>query len=198
MAVVGLKQVTLALLDDTGAILAGTSGLSTNGTFPITNDMLGTKTANITNISSAPTLIYGNDGQVDASIAKGTPSVAFDFNNLPAAVKNKVLGRVNDSKGGYTQGKVPKIAVLIQTTEIGTLDAQYIGFAAGKMNETALNLQTNTATEVRVDDALTFTAFSVSKWGGQAIKFFDGGDAQFTEATMMSDVFTGYTVPSAG
>jgi len=198
MATKGLKMVTLALLDDSGVILKGTAGLSTDGTFPITNEMLGTKTANITNVSSAPTMIYGNDGQVDADIAKGTPSVAFDFNGLPFDIKQKLLGRVNDTKGGYTQGAVPKVAALIQTTTIGSASPQYIGFAAGKMNETALNLQTNTNAVVRVDDALTFTAFSVSRWGGEAIKFYDGGDTKFTEAAMLADVFNGYTAPTTG
>ncbi|WP_195928029.1 phage tail protein [Lactococcus lactis] len=198
MATKGLKMVTLALLDDTGAIVKGADGLSTDGTFPITDEMLGTKTANITNVSSAPTMIYGNDGQVDADIAKGTPSVAFDFNGLPFDIKQKLLGRVNDTKGGYTQGAVPKVAALIQTTTIGSASPQYIGFAAGKMNETALNLQTNTNAVVRVDDALTFTAFSVSRWDGEAIKFYDGGDAKFTEAAMLADVFNGYTAPSSG
>lgn len=197
MATKGLKMVTLALLDDDGAIVKGTNGLSENGVFPITNEMLGTKTANITNVSSAPTMIYGNDGQVDADIAKGTPSVAFDFNNLPVAIKNKLLGRVNDGKGGYTQGLVPKVSALIQTTTIGTGHPQYIGFAAGKMNETALNLQTNTNATVRVDDALTFTAFSVSRWDGEAIKFFDGGDENFNESDMMADVFSGYASTTA-
>ncbi|MEL0453865.1 phage tail protein [Lactococcus lactis subsp. lactis] len=198
MATKGLKMVTLALLDDTGAIVKGADGLSTDGTFPITDEMLGTKTANITNVSSAPTMIYGNDGQVDADIAKGTPSVAFDFNGLPFDIKQKLLGRVNDTKGGYTQGTVPKVAALIQTTTIGSASPQYIGFAAGKMNETALNLQTNTNAVVRVDDALTFTAFSVSRWDGEAIKFYDGGDAKFTEAAMLADVFNGYNAPSSG
>ena len=120
MATKGLKMVTLALLDDSGAIVKGTAGLSTDGTFPITDEMLGTKTANITNVSSAPTMIYGNDGQVDADIAKGTPSVAFEFNGLPFDIKQKLLGRVNDTKGGYAQGTVPKVAALIQTTTIGS------------------------------------------------------------------------------
>ena len=150
MATKGLKMVTLALLDEKGVIVKGDTGLSTNGVFPITDEMLGTKTANITNLSSAPTMIYGNDGQVDADIAKGTPSVAFAFNGLPVAVKNKLRGRVNDTKGGYTQGSIPKVAVLIQTTTIGTAKPQYVAFAAGKMNETAMNLQTNTNEVVRV------------------------------------------------
>lgn len=192
MATKGLKMVTLALLDEKGVIVKGDTGLSKNGVFPITDEMLGTKTANITNLSSAPTMIYGNDGQVDADIAKGTPSVAFAFNGLPVDIKNKLLGRVNDTKGGYTQGSIPKVAVLIQTTTIGTAKPQYVAFAAGKMNETAMNLQTNTNAVVRVDDALTFTAFSVSRWGGEAVKFFDGGDSKFNEDVMMKDVFNGY------
>ena len=61
-----------------------------------------------------------------------------------------------------------------------------------KKKSVALNLQTNTNAVVRVDDALTFTAFSVSRWGGEAIKFYDGGDAKFTEAAMLADVFNGY------
>ena len=197
MAVVGLKLVTLALLDDKNQVVTGNAGLSENGLFPITNDMLGTKEANISNITSSPTMIYGNDSQTDASIAKGTPSVAFDFNSLPAAVKNKILGRVNDGKGGYTQGKMPHVAALIQTTEISSLNAQYIGFASGVMNETAQNLQTNTNAESRVDDALTYTAFGVSRWNGEAIKFYDGGDANFSEDGMYAEVFAGYT-PATG
>lgn len=196
MATKGIELVTVALLDDAGKILTGTSGLSTNGIYPITNEVFGTKTANITNLSSAPTPIYGNNGQVDADIAKGTPSVALDFNGLPIEIKNKLLGRVNDTKGGYVQGKVPKVAVLIQTTTTGTESPQYIGFASGKMNEAAMNLQTNTNAVVRADDALTYTPLSVSRWNGQAVKFFDGGDAKFTEDAMMSDVFDGY--PATG
>lgn len=192
MATKGLKMVTLGLLDSNGNLLKGEEGLSENGLFPITDEMLGTKTANITNVSSAPAMIYGNDGQVDADIAKGTPSVAFDFNGLPFDVKQKILGRKNDGKGGYVQGEAPKVAALVQTTTIGTAAAQYIGFASGKMNETALNLQTNTNAVVRVDDALTYTAFSVSRWDGEAIKFFDGADENFTEEGMFADVFTGY------
>ncbi len=192
MATKGLRMVTLGLLDKEGVLIKGEEGLSENGIFPITDEMLGTKTANITNVSSAPAMIYGNDGQVDADIAKGTPSVAFDFNGLPFEIKQKILGRTNDGKGGYTQGEAPKVAALIQTTTIGTASPQYIGFASGKMNEAALNLQTNTNAVVRVDDALTFTGFSVSRWNGQAIKFFDGGDESFVEENMLADVFNGY------
>ncbi|WKF73659.1 phage tail protein [Lactococcus lactis] len=192
MATKGLKMVTLGLLDKDGVLVKGDSGLSENGIFQITDEMLGTKTANITNVSSAPAMIYGNDGQVDADIAKGTPSIAFDFNGLPFEVKQKILGRENDGKGGYTQGEAPKVAALVQTTTIGTATPQYIGFGSGKMNETALNLQTNTNAVVRVDDALTYTGFSVSRWNGEAIKFFDGGDEKFKEEDMLADVFNGY------
>ena len=192
MALVGIKLVTLALLGDDDTILTGENGLSENGLYPVTTEVLGTKSANITNISGTPTAIYGNDAQVDADIPGGTPSVALDFNGLPVAVKYKALGRVNDGKGGYVQGNVPRVAMLIKTTEVKSGNPQYIAFAKGVMNETALNLQTNTNAVTRVDDAPTYTAFGVTRWDDEAIKFFDGGDKNFTEEGMKADVFNGY------
>lgn len=198
MAVKGIKLVTLAIVGDNGKILTGDKGLSTDGIFPVTTELLGTKTANITNISGSPVMIYGNDSQVDADIPAGTPSVALDFNGLPAAIKHKIIGRVNDGKGGYIQGTPPKVAMLIETTGIGNGGkSQYIGFAKGVLNEAAMNLQTSTNTVTRSDDSPTYTAFGVSRWNDQAIKFFDGADDKFDKSAMLADVFNGYlSVPS--
>lgn len=199
MATKGIKLVTLGLIGDDGKLLTGEAGLSTNGIYPVTTEVLGTKSANISNISGTPVQIYGNDTQVDADIPKGTPSVALDFNGLPAVIKHKILGRINDGKGGYTQGTPPKVAMLIETTSVGNGGTpQYIGFAKGILNEAAMNLQTSTNTITRVDDSPTYTAFGVSRWGNEAIKFFEGGDANFTKENMMADVFNGYTAPTTG
>lgn len=192
MAIKGIKLVTLGLVDDEGVLIKGAQGLSADGTYPVTTEVLGTKTANITNISGTPTAIYGNDAQVDADIPKGTPSVALNFNGLPVGIKQKILGRVNDGKGGYIQGKAPKVAMLIQTTSVSDSSAQYIGFAKGVLNEASMNLQTSTNSVTRVEDAPTYTAFGVSRWNDEAIKFFDGADSKFTVENMMADVFKGY------
>lgn len=198
MAVKGIKLVTLGLIGDDGKLLTGTNGLSATGTYPVTTEVLGTKTANISNLSGSPVPIYGNNTQVDADIPNGTPSVQLDFNGLPLAIKQKILGGVNDGKGGYIQGTAPKVAMLIQTTSIGNGGAdQYVAFAKGVMNEAAMNLQTSTNNVTRVDDSPTFTAFGVTRWNDKAVKFFDGADAKFDASAMMADVFPTAT-PSGG
>ncbi|WP_219335301.1 phage tail protein, partial [Oenococcus oeni] len=59
MATVGLKLVQFGLIDDTGKIVAGTSGLSTSGLYQVDDGVISAKTANITGIEVAPTQIYG-------------------------------------------------------------------------------------------------------------------------------------------
>ena len=94
MATVGLKLVTLALKDsETGKILTGEDGLSENGLLPITTQMWGTKTANITNIQEAGSIQYGNNVGVFVSTPKGSPQVALDFNKLPFEVTQ--IGRAH-------------------------------------------------------------------------------------------------------
>jgi len=48
MAIVGLKMVTVALVDDNQKIIKGSEGLSETGLVEIDDSMFGTKTANIT------------------------------------------------------------------------------------------------------------------------------------------------------
>lgn len=50
MAIVGLKMVTLALVDDNQKLIKGAEGLSESGIIEIDDKMWGSKTANITNL----------------------------------------------------------------------------------------------------------------------------------------------------
>ena len=82
MAIVGLKMVTLALVNPkTQQIITGEQGLSTNGILEVDSSMLGTKTANISNMEGQATKISGNNAVQDVLIAPGSPTVALDFNN---------------------------------------------------------------------------------------------------------------------
>ena len=82
MAIVGLKMVTLALVDaKTQQIIKDDQGLSTSGILEVDSSMLGTKTANISNMEGQATKISGNNGVQDVLIAPGSPTVALDFNN---------------------------------------------------------------------------------------------------------------------
>jgi phi13 family phage major tail protein len=196
MALIGLQKVTFGLLDSNNKLLTGTSGLSTNGLFEVTNDMLGTKQANISNLAGSVTAIYGNNGQTGASAGSPTPSVAFSFNALPFAIKEKILGRVKETGAvGYSQlasTNIPHVAVLIHTNDFGDGSDTYYGFNAGIFTETAQNIGTNTNTDNIVTDDLTYTARSTDNWNGKNIKFYNSADTDFSLDTMLAEVFTGY------
>lgn len=192
MATIGIKLVTLALIDKNFKIIAGEDGLSENGLYEVTDQELGTKTANITGIEGTPTVIYGNNTSVDVSTPSGQTKVAFDFNNLNEIVKQKILGRISDGKGGYlpTTNK-PNVAALIKAPVVGTTQMVYYAFANGQMTEESHNLQTSTNAEQRSDDALVYNALAVPQWNGQSIKFFAEAFNGFDAAAMYKDVFGG-------
>ena len=199
MAIAGLKLITLALRDkETGQLLKGDAGLSADGLFPVTTTMLGSKSANITNISVAGTPVYGNNTKVDQTQAKGEPSVALDFNDLPFDIKQKLLGRISDGKGGFQQGDRPRVAMTIETQTLNRKNSIWFGFANGEVQETAANLQTDTNNEVRVGDALTFTSFGVEAWNNETMKVYSDVDDKFDKAAMQADVFgtAGTATPS--
>lgn len=190
MSQVGLKLVTLGLKDkSTGKPLIGKDGLSESGLYPVTTKMLGTKTANITNIAAAGTAVYGNNAKVDQTQTKGEPSVALDFNDLPFESKQKLLGRISDGKGGYLQGDRPQVAVLIESQTLDKKRSIYYGFPNGELQEAAVNTQTDTNAEVRVDDALTLTSFGVEEWNNEAMKVYFSGAEDFDYDAMILDVF---------
>ena len=158
--------------------------------------MLGSKSANITNISVAGTPVYGNNTKVDQTQAKGEPSVALDFNDLPFNIKQKLLGRISDGKGGFQQGDRPRVAMTLETQTLNRKNSIWFGFANGEVQETAANLQTDTNNEVRVDDALTFTSFGVEEWNNEAMKVYSDIDAKFDKSAMQADVFGSTVAPA--
>lgn len=196
MAIVGLKMVTLALVNPkTQQIIKDEQGLSTSGILEVDSSMLGTKTANISNMEGQATKISGNNGVQDVLIAPGSPTVALDFNNLDFEVKQKLLGFKSDTKGGYVmQGDKPHVALLIETETLDRKKSIYFGFANGIMQENAQNIATDTDTaQTRNDDNMTYNALSAKAFNGEPLKkYFSGADG-FKEADMLKEVFGGYT-----
>ena len=200
MAIVGLKMVTLALVNPkTQQIITGEQGLSTNGILEVGSDMLGTKTANISNMEGQATKISGNNAVQDVLIAPGSPTVALDFNNLDFEVKQKLLGFVSDSKGGYVmQGDKPHVALLIESETLDRKNSIYFGFANGIMQENAQNIATDTDTaQTRNDDNMTYNALSAKAFGGEPLKKYFSGASGFKKDDMLKEVFSGYT-PTPG
>ena len=200
MAIVGLKMVTLALVDaKTQQIIKETNGLSESGIIEVGSDMLGTKTANISNMEGQATKISGNNAVQDVLIAPGSPTVALDFNNLDFEVKQKLLGFVSDSKGGYVmKGDKPHVAMLIETETLDRKNSIYFGFANGIMQENAQNIATDTDTaQTRNDDNMTYNALSAKAFGGEPLKKYFSGASGFKKDDMLKEVFSGYT-PTPG
>ena len=196
MAIVGLKMVTLALVDPkTQKILTSDQGLSTSGILEVDSSMLGTKTANISNMEGQATKISGNNAVQDVLIAPGSPTVALDFNNLNFEVKQKLLGFKSDTKGGYVmKGDNPHVAMLIETETLDRKNSVYFGFANGIMQENAQNVATDTDTaQTRNDDNMTYNALSAKAFGGEPLKKYYSGADGFQEANMLKEVFGGYT-----
>ena len=196
MAIVGLKMVTLALVDaKTQQIIKDDQGLSKTGIIEVGAEMLGTKTANISNMEGQATKIPGNNAVQDILIAPGSPTVALDFNNLDFEVKQKLLGFKSDSKGGYVmKGDKPHVALLIETETLDRKNSIYFGFANGIMQENAQNVATDTDTaQTRNDDNMTYNALSAKAFGGEPLKKYYSGATSFDKATMLKEVFGGYT-----
>ena len=200
MAIVGLKMVRLALVDaKTQNLITGAQGLSETGVIEVGSDMLGTKTANISNMEGQATKISGNNAVQDVLIAPGSPTVALDFNNLDFEVKQKLLGFVSDSKGGYVmKGDKPHVALLIETETLDRKNSIYFGFANGIMQENAQNIATDTDTaQTRNDDNMTYNALSAKAFNGEPLKKYYSGASSFEKNAMLQEVFGGYT-PTPG
>ena len=204
MAIVGLKMVRLALVDaKTQNLITGAQGLSETGVIEVGSDMLGTKTANISNMEGQATKIPGNNAVQDVLIAPGSPTVALDFNNLDFEVKQNLLGFKSDTKGGYVmQGDKPHVAMLIETETLDRKNSIYFGFANGIMQENAQNIATDLhSAQTRNDDNMTYNALSAKAFGGEPLKKYYSGASGFQETDMLKEVFGGYTagaVPGVG
>ena len=196
MAIVGLKMVTLALVDaKTQQIIKDDQGLSRTGIVEVGAEMLGTKTANISNMEGQATKISGNNAVQDVLIAPGSPTVALDFNNLDFEIKQKLLGFKSDGKGGYVmQGDKPHVAMLIESETLDRAKSVYFGFANGIMQENAQNIATDTDTaQTRNDDNMTYNALSAKAFKGEPLKKYYSGASSFDKTTMLTEVFGGYT-----
>lgn len=194
MAQVGLAHTYLALIDANGKILKGEAGLTTDGLYTSNFKDLGTASANITNISTNGTQVFGDNGMVDVTKAKSFPQVAGVWNNLPFDIKAKLLGRESDGNGGYVQSlDVPRVALIVESETLDRKHSIFYAFANGQMTETAVNAQSDNANENRATDALTYQSFGVDAWNGQGMKMYFSGDTKFDKTKMLDEVMGGYS-----
>lgn len=199
MAIVGLKMVTLALVDDNQKLIKGAEGLSESGIIEIDDKMWGSKTANITNLEGSVTKVPGNNKVQDVYTAPGAPQIAFGFNNLAFDVKQKIKGYKSDGKGGYVyQGSKPHVAVLIESQTLDRKHSVFFGFGDGIFQETTQNVGTDTDTaQTRQDDNMTYNALTTQAFGDETHKIYYSGASNFSKENMLKEVFGGY-IAAAG
>lgn len=196
MATVGIKMIRLALVDSVSQqLISGADlGLSESGLYEVDENALGTKTANITNMEGAIVKVNGNNAIQDSYTNPASPSVALDINNLAFDIAQKVLGNISDGKGGYTyQGVKPHVALSIETETLDRKNSIYFNFANGTASAPSHNIGTDTDNaQTRTDDNLTYTALGAKAFGGEPVKKYFSGDADFDIKAMYKDTFGGY------
>lgn len=200
MATLGINNVQVAIIDPiTYKIVTGVNGIygdasDTIGIYSIdVPTSKGVASLALSGLAGAFTQIFGSNQLVWQSQGTAAPQAALTVNEIPLAVKARMLGQTYDGKGGYSLAGKNKnhLAVLAKTTKAFESDEDvYYGFYSVQASEAAVNMTSNNATEQRSTDALTLAA---SERGNDGFgKLYDGADPKFTVANMMADMFTGY------
>lgn len=201
MATVGLKMVTVGLLDPTTKqLIKGEEGLSESGILEIDDKFFGTKTANITGLEGSIVKVTGNNKIQESYSNPAATQVALTVNNFDEILKAKLLGQISDGKGGYTQsGAKPIVAMIVESPTIDYKDSVYFGFGDGVMQETTRNNETNTdTTQNRASDSLTYAANGCDRFKvkendvAPTYKKFFTADSKFDKNEMLKTVFPGY------
>lgn len=198
MATLGIKRAWVARVDQNFKVITGVNGINgqasdTDGRFLIDeNTSTGIASANMTNLQGALSDIYGSNKLVYKSAAKGNAQTVLTVNHLPADVKQRMLGAVDDGRGGYSiNGKANsnnRIALLVESSDAFDITQPvYFGFYAGIVTEASENVATNDASEKRTTDALTFGHLERGD-DGFGKRYFSWL-ANFDKTKMMNEIF---------
>lgn len=205
MASLGLEMVYLAVRDiSTGKIKVSESagGLSDTGVFAIDTDKskgnLGTKQANITNLSGSNSKINGNNQVVDISKGQAAPSITIDANAINHKVKETILGHVQLNGAWVAGDESVEVACVVVTHDPVDRKEIYMGFGRGICSESSMDVQTNTdTTENRSDDQITFEALSFDGFNGKPYVRAYASDSGFDKAKFFDMVMPGQTMFTA-
>lgn len=206
MATLGIKRAWVARVDQNFKVITGVNGINgqasdTDGRFLIDeSSSQGVASANMTNLQGALSDIYGSNKLVYKSAAKGNAQTVLTVNHLPADVKQRMLGAVDDGRGGYSiNGKANsnnRIALLVESSDAFDITQPvYFGFYAGIVTEASENVATNDASEKRTQDALTFGHLERGD-DGFGKRYFSWL-SNFDKTKMMNDIFPSASGTSA-
>ncbi|WP_338230603.1 phage tail protein [Lactiplantibacillus paraxiangfangensis] len=198
-----ISRATIAQLDDTGKLLSGEKGLSTDGLYVIDHNEEGFATLNITGIEAAGVAVWLNGQLKHNSYGKSQPVIAMT-GAVDFEMKQKIKGFVKTKNGGWMR-KLPKPHIaMIAESEGWDGEVYYECFANLDFIEEASNNSTDNNNEVDSMDTLNATANApLSK-----DVFTDGitqepymiamSDDDFDKDKLWGEVFGGYTAPASG
>lgn len=202
MATLGIDKAYIAVIDrNKNTVVTGVNGINADETDKVGVFVADESTAmgivgfNLTNMSGSQTDIYGSNQIVYISQGKAAPQGVLTANAIPYKILNRALGRKEKGDGGYEAAgqNDTYIAVLAKSAEAFDIDAPvYVGFYKGLAQMATENMQTNNATEQRVQDALTIKAAERGNDGFGA--YYYAEEAAFTEKRMLEDFFPGVDV----
>lgn len=204
MSAHGIKDVTFALLDDNGKLIKGADGLSDTGLYLADNTGEGFTAVNFTGLETEGTPQFANDKIKRTSYGQSQPKVALTALDLDKHVLLKLKGYVDDGKGGYIRHlPKPHVAILVHSRSLDNKIDLYEGVANCEVIEEASNHSTDTGTEADADTTLSadvLTPIDKTVFADpqdpdtqQPYKYWLSTDTGFDKATMLKEVFGGYS-----
>lgn len=197
MALVGLKKVTIFLVDPTThKLVTGENGLSTNGILDIGSESLGSTQANITGLEGNIEKVSGNNVVQDVYVDPASPAVAWTVNNLDIAIRNKILGYIKSGAGWKKSAVKPHLGLIVNSEDWNRTKDIFYAFPEGVLQMTGQNVATDTDSKTtREPDAMNFTALH-SHTINDDHAIYLSSDEGFTVDAMLKEVADGYTSAS--
>lgn len=190
MGFVGIEEVKVGIKTLDGKLITGKNGLTDNGILTIdSTNYLGTSKASITGLEGSATEVFGNNQKVDVTYGNAPIKVGLTVNNFLLEPKMKLLGYKEGDHGDFQKTTHQRSCALIKTLAINSSNVVYFGFPLGTFSESAVNLQTNTQTEQRAEDELTFDALNSNDINSAKMKVYYSGNPNFSYDKMIEDIF---------
>lgn len=199
MSTLGVNKAWLAVVDQNkSGVITGKDGIFGDETDKVGVFQLDDQTAKglvsfaLSNMAGSQTDIYGSNKIVWISQGKAAPQGILTANAIPYDILNRILGRKEKGNGGYEAAGQNKnyIAVLVESSEAFDIEKPlYVGFYSGLAQMATENMQTNNATDQRVQDAITIKAAERGDDGFGA--YYYSEEAAFTQKNMFDDFFPG-------
>lgn len=193
-------DITIAglLNTQTGDVVTGDAGLTTQGPYAVDAGVEGATQAEFQTLEAAGTAQYANNKLKRRTHPAQNPTGQITYLDIDWTVLNKMVGYEEDETGGAVLGEEkPHFAVL---TRAPLFDGNYLyeAFANSTATYQTSNHQSDTTDEQDANVQLNLTGyepigdvFKTKKGKKMPYKRWNSGSSKFDEAKMLQEVFPG-------